>query len=352
MTPLNWTTKLPVFHDKSLWDEIIDVRSPAEFEDDHIPGAINLPVLDNDERARIGTEYKQISSFHARKSGAAVITQNISTHLTHHFATKDKNYQPYLYCWRGGQRSQSMATILGAIGWRVSVLEGGYRSYRRSVLQGIGNLSGDLKIVLIGGLTGCGKTRLLKFLEMMGEQTVDLEHLCNHQGSALGAIPDFPQPTQKYFESLLYNTIGKFDAQKTVWVEAESHRIGQIRIPPPFWEAMKSGRFIEINAPLEARASYLVQSYPQYEDDSVALMEDLSSARRFVQSPAWKEVGEFVRQENWLEAASAILRNHYDPAYTSSSRKWFRSPEKIVNMARIDDETLQSAAESLVQSVI
>lgn len=350
MTPLNWTTQLPVFQNKSHWDEIIDVRSPAEFKDDHIPGAINLPVLDNEERAVIGTEYKQISSFDARKSGAAIITKNISRHLTHHFASKDKNYRPYLYCWRGGQRSQSMATILGAIGWRVTLLEGGYRSYRRSVLEGIECISGNLKIILVGGLTGCGKTRLLNILNKMGEQTVDLEQLSCHQGSALGSIPNSPQPKQKYFESLLHNSMGQLDCQRRVWVEAESHRIGQVRLPPPFWEAMKLGRYIEIHAPLEARAAYLVHSYPQYEENSAALMEDLSSARRLFQSHAWHEVADFVRQKNWLKAAAAILRNHYDPAYTSSTRKWFSKPEKTVGLVSIDDETLQAAAESLIQS--
>ena len=158
-------------------DTIIDVRSPDEFAEDHIPGAINLPVLSNAERAKVGTIYKQDSSFMARKIGAALVAQNAAVHLMGPLADKPGGWQPMVYCWRGGQRSGSFATILEQIGWRVQLLKGGYRSYRRLVAQTVYDTPLPHKLTLIEGGTGTAKTRLLEHLALAGEQVLSLIHI-------------------------------------------------------------------------------------------------------------------------------------------------------------------------------
>jgi len=206
-------------------DEIIDVRAPEEFAIDHVPGAINLPVLSDTQRKEIGTIYKHDSSFEAKKIGAAYITANISRHLEQHFADKPRHYRPLVYCWRGGQRSQSLATILDAVGWYVRVLEGGYKAYRQSVLNGLRELPAQFRFIIVGGLTGSGKTRLLQAIRHQGGQALDLEHLANHKGSLLGGQPT-SQPSQKGFETALHSALSKLDPKQPVFVEAESSRIG------------------------------------------------------------------------------------------------------------------------------
>lgn len=193
--------------DRPRFDAVIDVRSPSEFADDHIPGAINLPVLSDDERARVGTIYKQVNPFEARKIGAALISRNIARHLEEHFASKPKGYRPLVYCWRGGQRSGSLAIILSQIGFRTHVLAGGYKTYRREVMDGLRQLAPTFTYRVLAGRTGSGKTRVLRELAAFGGQVLDLEELAAHRGSLLGSEPDRRQPAQRLFESLLYERL-------------------------------------------------------------------------------------------------------------------------------------------------
>lgn len=193
--------------DRPPFDAVIDVRSPAEFADDHIPGAINLPVLNDDERARVGTIYKQESPFAARKVGAALVSRNIARHLDEHFADKPKEYRPLVYCWRGGQRSGSFAIILSQIGFRATVLGGGYKTYRGQVMDGLREVSGRFEFRVLAGRTGSGKTRVLREMAALGGQVLDLEELAVHRGSLLGSEPGCPQPPQRLFESLLYQRL-------------------------------------------------------------------------------------------------------------------------------------------------
>ena len=193
--------------DRPRFDVVIDVRSPAEFADDHIPGAINLPVLSDDERARVGTIYKQVNPFAARKVGAALVSRNIARHLDEHFADKPKEYRPLVYCWRGGQRSGSLAIILCQIGFRTTVLNGGYKTYRREVMDGLREVAGQLTCRVLAGRTGSGKTRVLWELAALGGQVLDLEALAVHRGSLLGSEPGSPQPPQRLFESMLYERL-------------------------------------------------------------------------------------------------------------------------------------------------
>ncbi len=190
--------------DRPPFDAVIDVRSPAEFADDHIPGAVNLPVLNDDERVQVGTVYKQVHPFEARKLGAAMVSRNIARHLDEHFAGHPNGYRPLVYCWRGGQRSGSLATVLGQIGFRVTVLAGGYKTYRGEVLDGLRDAAERVQLRVLAGRTGSGKTAVLRAVAAAGGQTLDLEELACHRGSLLGAEPGQPQPPQRLFESRLF----------------------------------------------------------------------------------------------------------------------------------------------------
>ncbi len=347
MTPIEFTTEIP--DGSASFDEIIDVRSPSEFLEDHIPGAINLPVLDDEQRALVGTIYKQSSPFEARKLGAALISENIAGHIRRHFIERDKSYRAFLYCWRGGQRSHSMATILAAIGWRVTLLEGGYRTYRREVLRGIQSISQSIRMVLVGGLTGTGKTEILHHLRDLGHQVLDLENLASHRGSALGALPGTAQPSQKYFESLLFQKLTQFDPGRVVFSESESHRIGSIRLPPDFWNSFKKSPVIEVTAPLEVRARFLVDGYPEYISQPEQLLLDLSSARRFANTPAWHALIQCLENSRWVEAARLMLEHHYDPAYRGSIHKWFGEPLRVFTLPALRSDDLLNCAVEIAE---
>jgi tRNA 2-selenouridine synthase len=243
--------------DLPRFDEVIDVRSPGEFAEDHAPGAINLPVLDNDERVRVGTLYKQVSPFEAKKVGAALIAHNIARHLETWFADKPKHYRPLVYCWRGGNRSGAMTHILQKIGFNAAQLEGGYKSYRRHVVAELASLPATLRFRVVSGPTGSGKSRLLTALEQAGAQVLDLEDLAAHRGSLLGARPDAPQPAQKGFESAIWSALASFEPARPVYVESESKRIGALTVPDALIAAMRSSPCIRIDAPLAARVQLL-----------------------------------------------------------------------------------------------
>jgi tRNA 2-selenouridine synthase len=179
------------------FDEIIDVRTPLEFAEDHIPGALNAPVLSNEERVIVGTMYRQVSPYEATRVGAAMVARNIARHLDTTFADRPRNWRPLIYCWRGGKRSGSMTAWFNLIGWQARQLDGGYKAYRRSVCATLDTLPAQFRYITLVGHTGCGKTRLLNALRAEGAQTLDLEALARHRGSLLGALPGVPQPTQK-----------------------------------------------------------------------------------------------------------------------------------------------------------
>jgi tRNA 2-selenouridine synthase len=193
--------------DPDRFSEVVDVRSPAEFAEDHIPGAINRPVLNDAERERVGTIYKQVNPFEARKLGAALVSRNIARHIDEHFVGKGKDYRPLVYCWRGGQRSGSLALVLNQIGFRVSVLHGGYKTYRGEVMDGLRDLPKRFDFRILAGATGSGKTRVLRALAEAGGQVLDLEAIACHRGSLLGSEPDAPQPAQRWFESQLHQQL-------------------------------------------------------------------------------------------------------------------------------------------------
>jgi tRNA 2-selenouridine synthase len=220
-------------------DCVIDVRSPAEFDDDHLPGAINLPVLDNAEHALVGTIYKQQSAFAARKVGAALVARNAARHIEGALAHHDKSWRPLVYCWRGGQRSGAFATILSNIGWRVGVVEGGYKTWRRLVTQVL-DTPVVHRLLLLDGNTGTAKTAVLGRLASCGAQVVDLESLAHHRGSLFGHHA-LAQPSQRSFESSVARALSSADMSRVLFLEAESARIGVLHLPGRLRSAMLAG---------------------------------------------------------------------------------------------------------------
>lgn len=337
------------------YSEIIDVRSPSEFAQDRIVGAINLPVLDDAQRSEVGTIYKQSSPFSARKIGAALVANNISQHLTAHFASKDKDYHPLVYCWRGGQRSHSMATILAQIGWRVTLLEGGYKTYRTYVRQQLEQLPTKFTYKVLCGLTGSGKTYILRQLQQRGVQVLDLEALANHRGSLLGEewhTTPTPQPSQKYFESLLLQQLQKFTPSKVVWVESESNKIGQVYLPPSLWQQIKQANCVEIQLSLLSRVQFLLQEYPYlktHPDFLKAKLDKLKSRHGKQKLSYWYQL---IDNEQWEDFVKDLLLCHYDPTYSQSMERDFTKVEKVLSLADLSDATVSQVLDTLVTEKI
>jgi tRNA 2-selenouridine synthase len=308
----------------SEFDEVIDVRSEGEYGDDHVPGAISAPVLDNAERELVGTIYKQTSSFDAKKIGAALVSANISRHLRERFHDRPREWRPLVYCWRGGGRSGALAHVLAQIGWRVGQLEGGYKAYRRAVLADLTTLPARFSWRVVCGMTGTGKSRLLHALDRAGAQVLDLEALAAHRGSILGNLPDEPQPTQKMFESSVWAELRRFDHTRPVFVEAESKRIGRLRVPEALIDAMwASSDCVVLDAPVAVRVDLLKSEYAHYiaEPESIiAQIESLSALHGRETIAKWQALMRAGDNDAFVEA---MLLQHYDPAYTRSTLKHY-----------------------------
>ncbi|MEM6887426.1 MAG: tRNA 2-selenouridine(34) synthase MnmH [Pseudomonadota bacterium] len=300
------------------FDQIIDVRSPAEFSEDHVPGAINLPVLNNEERAEVGTIYKQIAPFEARKIGASIVFRNTAQHIEETLSQHDGRWRPLVYCWRGGQRSAAFAWMLQQIGWRADTIAGGYKSYRSLVAKMLYNEGLDLYLVRLGGYTGTAKTDILKVLTGMGVQVIDLEALACHRGSLLGGL-DVPQPSQRSFESGLAAVIDRIDPSRPVVVEAESNSIGSIKLPPSFWQAMKAAPMLEIEAPLQARAAYLAKEYHTVLADGPDLKAKLSLLRAYRGKELVSRWHKLIDENDRVALCASLAAEHYDPAYDKSA---------------------------------
>ena len=324
---------------------IIDVRSPGEFARDRIPGAVNLPVLSDAERAEVGTLYVQGSRFAARRVGAALVARNVSAHLETWFAPFPEHARFLLYCWRGGQRSRAMATILHAVGWNVTVISGGYKGYRAHVRESLQTAASRMQCRLLSGLTGSGKTRLLQTMAAQGMQVLDLETIGAHRGSLLGDEPGLEQPSQKYFESLLLERIEKFDPARPVWIEAESKRLGRLWLPEALWESMQRAPVHEMEVPAVERASFLLREYPHFTADPEALMARLETLREPCGGKRLAEWAEQIRSGDWHGFVCSILRHHYDPVYIRN-RKCL-PPAAVHAMNTLDASALQDMARVL-----
>lgn len=330
----------PVYTDQpwtETFSEIIDVRSPSEFAADHLPGAINLPVLDDQERAKVGTLYKQVSPFTARKVGAALVAQNIARHLSRHFADKEKDYHPLVYCWRGGQRSNSMALVLCQIGWRVTVIQGGYKTYRAYVREQLEQVPQQFDYQVLCGLTGTGKTHLLQQLAQAGAQVLDLEGLARHRGSLLGEEWQIPQPSQKWFESLLLQQLQQFDPQQPVWVEAESNKVGQIYLPRSLWQCMTEAPCVEVRLPLAQRVQHLLQDYPHLIDHPQVVIEKLERLKPRYGSAKLAEWLHLIQAEQWETLVEDLLLHHYDPTYRHGLDQGRDRVERVLVLQDLSD---------------
>ena len=296
------------------FDDIIDVRAPAEYAEDHIPGAMSLPVLDDAQRAEVGTIYTQVSPFKARKLGAALVAQNAARHLLGPLAEKPGGWKPLVYCWRGGQRSGSFASILQQIGWRVDTIAGGYKAWRALVVKALYDTPVASKVVVLDGNTGSAKTEVLNLLPGLGVQVIDLEGLARHRGSLFGHLPG-GQPSQKAFEVALALELARLDPSRPVVVEAESSKVGNCRLPPQLWKAMVAAPRVAIAAPRAARADYLTRAYRDMVEDAAKLasvIELLRAAHPHDLVDEWLRLagtGEFAA------LADSLMAHHYDPRY-------------------------------------
>lgn len=307
------------------FDEIVDVRTPLEFAEDHVPGAINAPVLSNEERVIVGTMYKQVSPFEATRVGAAMVARNIAHHLDTLFADKPRNWRPLVYCWRGGKRSGAMTTWLNMIGWQARQLEGGYKSYRRDVMERLGMLPGRFRYVVLIGPTGSGKTRLLQALSAAGAQTLDLEGLAAHRGSLLGALPGHPQPSQKAFDSALLARLSGFDPAKPVFAEAEGRRIGSITISDAVLDNLHAASCVQVEARREDRIAFLLQDYAHLFDDPAFFKAQLSKLVALHSRERVERWHRLIDDDARAALFAELIDYHYDPAYGRSSQALYRA---------------------------
>jgi tRNA 2-selenouridine synthase len=314
------------------FDSVIDVRSPSEFAIDHMPGAVNFPVLDDRERAEIGTIYRQVSTFEARKRGAALVAQNIAKHLlTPYFAGRERGWKPLVYCWRGGQRSGAMTHILREIGWDAAQVGGGYKTYRAHVVSALSLLPGRFDYRVICGETGSGKSRLLRALAAAGAQVLDLEQAALHRGSVLGNLPDCPQPSQKAFDTALWHAFTRFDHERPIYVEAESKKVGELRVPEALMEAMWASPCLRVELGFDQRVKLLQEEYAHFfrnPDGLCGKLDALTALHGRAVIENWKSL---ARSADWRELTADLLSRHYDPAYRrSTARNYPRLQDAIV----------------------
>ena len=332
------------------YDAIIDARSEGEFALDQLPGAVNWPSLSDTERALVGTEYKQISAFDARKRGAVLVARNVAGHIERHAQDKPKDWQPLVYCWRGGQRSASLALVLGQIGFRVQLLEGGYRAYRRAVMDALELQPATIDWRVICGKTGSGKSRLLNALQLQGAQVLDLEGLANHRGSVLGLVPGSPQPTQKHFDSCLWNAMRRFDASRPVWVESESRKVGELRVPEKLIERMRAAPCVRLELTADARVALLMQDYDFFVKDVATFCERLDALRALRGNEVIDRWQHIARAGHIASVVHELLLHHYDPVYLQSMQRNYAdfSAARLVEPANGDAATLAGVARQLL----
>jgi tRNA 2-selenouridine synthase len=328
------------------FDALIDVRSPAEFAVDHIPGAINLPSLSNAERAEVGTLYKQVSPFAARKRGASLVLQNVARHIAGPLADYHGGWRPLVYCWRGGQRSGVFATLLREVGWRADTIAGGYQTYRKLISQTLYDTPLPHRLILLDGYTGTAKTALLPRLSTRGVQTLDLEGLAGHRGSLLGEMPG-GQPSQRMFETRLAKALAACDPTQPVLVEAESSKIGQINLPPQLWAQMIAAPRIDLTAPLPARTAYIAQAYATVLADPATVRDRLAPLRRTRGHSVVDHWQSLQDAGDHAGLAQALMQDHYDPSYDKSRKLADRDVLGTVAATSLDDCGLNRAADDI-----
>jgi len=301
----------------------LDVRSPSEFALDHLPGAVNCPVLDNSERALIGTIYTRESPFAAKKRGAALVARNIAHIVAEHCRDQLREWSPVVYCWRGGQRSAALAHVLHEIGFQVAQLDGGYQAYRRHVVAALARLPARFTFIVVCGLTGSGKSRLLAALAGIGAQVLDLEGLAKHRGSLLGDLPHASQPSQKAFESQLLAALEGFDTEVPVYVESESRKIGTVQMPEALLQAIRASDCVHIDTPQELRVALLKEEYQHFLGDPESLTAKLARLEPLFGPAVVADWASAAAYGGFDSLVAELLRKHYDPTYARSMEKNF-----------------------------
>lgn len=332
------------------FDTIIDARTEAEYDEDCLPGATNWPTLTNEERIAVGTVYKQINQFEAKKRGAAMAARNIAGHIDRDVIAKPKDWKPLAYCWRGGKRSGSLSLVLDQIGFRTTLIEGGYKAFRAAVVADIPAQAARLDFQVVCGTTGSGKTRLLHALAAQGAQVLDLEGLANHRSSVLGAIPGLAQPTQKRFDTLVWDTLRRFEASRPVFVESESKKVGNVAIPTSLVERMRKSPCINLSLPLEERIALLLEDYTFFVQNNAFFcqrLDALTEVRGKTVVDNWKAL---VMQGDVRPVVSELLSLHYDPGYLQSIQRNFEQYGQASQLAVSDrsESSLRVAAQSLL----
>ena len=314
---------LALMHDLGTYDAVIDARSEDEFALDRLPGAVNWPTLNNAERHEIGVLYKQVNPFEARKRGGAMAARNIANHIERQVLDKPRDWKPLVYCWRGGQRSGSLGLVLGQIGFRVSVAEGGYKAFRAALVEDTARLAAGLRFQVVCGTTGSGKTRLLHALGRCGAQVLDLEALASHRSSVLGALPGLVQPSQKAFDTLVWDALRGFDPQRPVYVESESRKVGNVAVPVALMDAMRKGACLNLVLSNTERVALLMEDYDYFvrdPDTFCARLDILAGIRGKAVVQAWKSS---VRSGHLEGVVQELLTQHYDPVYLQSMERNF-----------------------------
>jgi tRNA 2-selenouridine synthase len=329
---------------------VIDARSESEYAEDRLPGAVNWPTLNDAERHSVGTEYKQASPFEARKRGAVLAARNIARHVEAELMLQTRDWRPLVYCWRGGQRSGSLATVLDQIGFGVTVLEGGYREFRRAVLVELETLPLNFKWRVVIGRTGSAKSRLLQALQAQGEQVLDLEAIACHKGSVLGPLPGQPQPTQKRFETQVWEALRALDPARPVYVEGESRTIGRLRVPERLLECLRAATCIQIDMPLAARVDFLLVDYDYFVADTESFCERLNALRELRGNAVVARWQAQARAGDLAPVVQELLTEHYDPVYLRSMQRNFQHFEQAQTLALPDGlpATLEAAAHRLL----
>ena len=331
------------------FDTVIDARSEGEYAEDHLPCAVNWPTLNNDERRDIGTLYKQVNAFEAKKRGAAIAARNIAAHIDREVIDKPKEWRPVAYCWRGGQRSGSLSTILGHIGFRVTLVEGGYKAFRAAMLLDIERLVASFDWRVICGTTGSGKTRLLQALIHEGAQVVDLEGLANHRSSVLGAIPGLLQPTQKRFDTLIWDALRHLDPLRPVYIESESKKVGNVAVPVSLIEAMRKSTCLNLVLPDADRVALLMEDYDFFVKDTEYFCDRLQILTEFRGKTVVEDWKSSVRAGQIEPVVQALLTEHYDPVYVQSMKRNFEQYE--VSRTITPQDHTQQAMQKLAQEI-
>ena len=329
---------------------VIDARSPREFAEDHLPGAVNLPVVNNDEYAEVGTLHRT-DTHAAYLIGVKYALRNIADQIESVVSRYTPRDRVLVYCFRGGKRSRLWADALHTIGFKVDVLSGGWKRYRRWVRDGLESLPGTFNFKVLAGPTGCGKTRLLIELDRQGQQVLELEGLAHHRGSLLGDIPGRPQPSQKLFDSHVLSRLRSFDPQRPVWLEAESKRIGNVQLPNALYEAMHRSPMLSLVVPMSERVSLWREDYPHFVADPSAMVEKLAPLKPLIggeELERWRTLAVAKRTDELFER---VMVAHYDPCYARSTSKHYGPPQthEALQLASLCPEALEIAAARLGQ---